>query len=102
MPSLRFNGDISLEEIFSQHKAVIYDAVVKTIADNYHDPNKNEIEVLSIHLNGTDHIVNLSRSKFIDGLNSAISFYEEREEYEKCQKCLDIINQMKQKEAASK
>lgn len=102
MPSLRFNGDVSLEEIFSQHKTLIYESVVKAIEENYRDPNLKEVEVLSIHLNGIDHAVNLSRSKFIDGLHNAIDFYEKLEEYEKCQHCLDIINEMKKKSYISK
>jgi hypothetical protein len=102
MPSLRFNGNVSLEEIFSQHKTLIYESVVKAIEENYHDPNIYEVEVLSIHLNGVDHAVNLSRSKFINGLYNAIEFYEKLEEYEKCQRCLNIISQMKEKSYTSK
>jgi hypothetical protein len=102
MRSLRFNGDITLDDVFHHHKTLVYDSVVQAIEKHGMKKGKDEVEVLSISINGVDHTVNLSRSKFVDGLYNAIKFYEELEEYEKCQHCLTLINQLKKKELASR
>lgn len=100
MPSLRFNGDITLDEVFYHHKTLVYDAVVKAIETHFMEKDRDEVEILSISINGVEHVVNLSRSKFVDGLYNAINFYEELEEYEKCQHCLNLIARMKEKSIA--
>jgi len=95
MTSLKFNGDITLEEVFNLHRITIYDKVVESICANYRDPAIHEITVINITINAVDYTVNLSRDKFISGLENAISFYEKSEAYEKCQLCLNVINELK-------
>jgi hypothetical protein len=51
--------------------------------------------VIKISINESEYTINLSRDKFISGLEGAISFYEACEEYEKCAECLKIINTLK-------
>jgi hypothetical protein len=51
--------------------------------------------VIKISINESEYTINLSRDKFISGLEGAISFYEACEEYEKCAECLKIINALK-------
>jgi hypothetical protein len=53
------------------------------------------VTVIKISINETDYTINLSRDKFVSGLEGAITFYESVEEYEKCAECLGIINTIK-------
>jgi hypothetical protein len=95
MKTLKFKGDIGLDEVFNHHKIEIYDNLLKSIKDNYLDETSTEVTVVKISINLTDYTINLSREKFISGLEGAINFYEACEEYEKCAECLKIINALK-------
>lgn len=95
MTSLRFKGDITLDEVFDHHRIAIYDRVVEAIKNSYQDPSIPEVKVVNIEINETEYSINLARAKFIGGLESAMSAYEKIEEYEKCQLCLDIIKELK-------
>jgi hypothetical protein len=95
MKTLRFSGDIGLDEVFTRHKIEIYDNLLKSIKENYQDSKHSEVTVVRISINSTDYTINLAREKFISGLEGAISFYEACEEYEKCAECLKIINALK-------
>jgi hypothetical protein len=94
MTSLKFNGDITLDEIFSQHKLVIYDKIVESIFQNYKNKKIDEITVISIAINDFEYSVTLTREKFVTCLENAIIAYEKIEEYEKCKRCLDVINEL--------
>lgn len=95
MKSLQFNGDITLEEVFNDHKAVIYDSVVTSIRENLSSTSDNDIPIIRITINKIEYSINLGRDKFERSLNQAIAFYEDLEEYEKCQLCLEIKNKLK-------
>jgi hypothetical protein len=95
MKTLKFQGDIGLDEVFNHHKIEIYDNLLKSIKENYLDYENSEITVVKISINETEYTINLSRDKFISGLDGAISFYESCEEYEKCAECLEIIDALK-------
>ena len=95
MTSLKFNGDITLEEIFDQHKLVIYDKIVESIFKNYKNKKVNEINVINITINDFEYSITLTRSKFINCLENAISAYEKIEQYEKCKECLEVVNEIK-------
>ena len=98
MTSLNFSGEnISLESVFSQHKKLIYDRVVEEISKNYKDETVESIHIIKITINNSENSVNLPREKFISGLENAIEYFVELEEYEKCQDCLNIINEIKSK-----
>lgn len=97
MPSLTFSGEVSLESVFSQHKKLIYDSVVEAIQKNYSDPTIESINVVNITINNVKNSVNLTRNNFVQGLERAIQYYVELEEYERCQMCLDIITEIKSK-----
>jgi hypothetical protein len=97
MKSLKFNGDITLDEVFNKNKAIIYDSVLEKIKDAYSDPNCLEVKVINIEINGVDYSINLARERFISSLENAIEFYVGLEEYEKCQLCVDIIAVLKSK-----
>jgi hypothetical protein len=55
--------------------------------------------VIKISINESEYTINLSRDKFVSGLEGAISFYESCEEYEKCADCLKIITALKKNNA---
>jgi hypothetical protein len=97
MTSLKFNGDISLEEVYSQNREIICDSLLKSIFEVYTDNSIKEIDVVKISINEVEYLITLGRTKFVSALEQAISFYENREEYEKCQECLNIITELKKK-----
>lgn len=99
MKTLKFKGAIGLDEVFNHHKIEIYDNLLKSIKENYQDETNIEVTVVKISINSTDYTINLSREKFISGLEGAITFYESLEEYEKCAECLKIINALKKNNA---
>jgi|APFre7841882793_1041355.scaffolds.fasta_scaffold07789_2 hypothetical protein len=97
MASLKFSGTTTLEDVYTNHRELIYDKLVETILLNYQDTSLSEVRVIDIAINDTDYSINLARSKFISGLTNALSFYESTEQYEKCKVCLDLINTINKK-----
>jgi hypothetical protein len=95
MKILKFQGDIGLDDVFNRHKIEIYDNLLQSIKNHYQDNTYLEVEVIKISINESEYTINLSRDKFISGLEGAITFYESCEEYEKCADCLTIINTLK-------
>ena len=102
MASLKFTGEISLEEVYSQNRDLIYDSLVKSIQGVYLDPKINDIQVVKIEINNLEYSIKLDRNKFVVALENVIAFYEELEEYEKCQNCLDIITELNKKKNQKK
>ncbi|CAB4159201.1 hypothetical protein UFOVP699_72 [uncultured Caudovirales phage] len=98
MKTLKFQGDIGLDDVFNRHKIEIYDNLLSSIGGSYQDFSQNEVTIVKISINDTEYTINLSREKFVSGLKGAISFYESCEEYEKCAECLRIINAIKNNE----
>lgn len=97
MKTLKFKGDITLDEVFNYHKKAIFDNLIASVEASYSDSAKLEATIIKISINDDVYTINLSQEKFIDGLQKAISFYEELEEYEQCAKCLKMINSIKSK-----
>lgn len=95
MRKLQFNGDATIEEIYEVHKREIYNNVLTLIKKNYRNLEINEISVVKISTQSKDHVITLTRDKFTPILNRCISFFEKLEEYEKCQVCVNIINDIK-------
>jgi hypothetical protein len=95
MRTLKFQGDIELDEVFNSHKIEIYDNLLQSIKQNYSDESNSTITIVKISINETQYTIDLSRDKFISGLEGAINFYESLEEYEKCAECLAIITELK-------
>ncbi len=97
MRTLKFQGDITLDEVFNHHKRVIFENLISSIEGVYEDSKKVETTIVKISINDDVYTINLSQEKFIDGLQKAIAFYEDLEEYEQCAKCLKMINSIKSK-----
>ena len=100
MKLLKFDGDITLDEVFNTNKAIIYDSVLEKIKDAYRDPKCLEVKVINIEINQVDYSINLARERFVSSLENAIEFYVGLEQYEKCQLCVDIISELKSKKKA--
>lgn len=94
MRKLQFTGDATIEEIYEIHKRDIYNNVLKLIKENYQNLEINEIDVVKISTQSKDHVITLTRDKFIASLNRCITFFEQTEEYEKCQVCVNMINEI--------
>lgn len=97
MGTLIFNGEITLDQAFSQNKDIIYEKVFSEIRKHYLDESISTIHIINISINDTDYTINLPRTKFVSALRNALKFYEKIEEYEKCQTCLDMINNLSEK-----
>ena len=97
MAILRFDGDLTLDDVFDKHKGIIYDNAISTIRTVYSDPNITKIQAAVVEINNTTYNLNIQRSQFIQMLTSAITEYEKTEEYEKCGECMKIINELKEK-----
>jgi hypothetical protein len=100
MASLKFKGEITLDEVFSQNKIFIYDNVLASIEKSYKNLKIDETHVVQISINEIEYSIKLSRDKYVGALEGAILFYESAEEYEKCQLCLNIINELTKKTVA--
>jgi len=97
MRKLQFTGDVTIDQIFEDYKREIYDNVIKSIQENYMHYEIDEINVVKITVQSKDYSINLTRDKFIASLNRCISFFEETEEYEKCQVCVNMITDIDNK-----
>lgn len=95
MKSLNFSGEITLEEVFNEHKSIIYDSVVTSIKENMLTQSEKDVPIIRITINKVEYSINLGRDKFERSLNQAIAFYEGLEEYEKCQDCLELKQKIK-------
>jgi len=96
MRKLNFTGEITIDQIFQDYKMEIYDNILASIQDNYTKDEISEINVVNITINGKEHIWKLTRDKVVTLLNRCIDFYKnpDLEEYEKCQTCVNIINNL--------
>lgn len=96
MQNLKYSGDISLDTIFSDNRRLIYGQILESIDKSYLDPNLEITPIIKITINDDEYAINLTRDRFIPSLEKVIKFYEEIEEYEKCAKCVVIINHLTQ------
>ena len=92
---LHVKDDIDIDQLFSEYKLEIYSSVLDSIKENYRKDEIEEINVVKISTQSKEYSINLTRDKFIASLNRCISFFEPMEEYEKCQECINIINDIK-------
>ena len=94
MEKLQFSGSSDIDQIFEDYKNEIYHVALKSIQENYKELEIDEINVVKISTDLKDYSINLTRDKFIPTLNRCIEFFEPLEDYEKCQICVDIINEI--------
>ena len=80
-----------------QNIDVVYSAVLESIEKKYLEKEVSEVRVLEI-LSGTEkNYVNLDKNDWVMILERALKYFERAdvEEYEKCARCLNIINHLK-------
>lgn len=83
---------ISLEDFETKAKKPL---MVKTLVTGIAEGIKDNLESVNIaEIKNHDVILNVSRSEWEGGLNKALEFYIEREEYEQCSKVRDLINKL--------
>lgn len=92
--TIKFNEDLSIESILKDYELEIYNSILNSIKENFRECEKSEINVVNISMQTLNYTVNLPRNKVVKWLNTCISFYEKLEEYEKCQECVDIIDEI--------
>ncbi len=74
MQQLRFNGDITLEQVFQDYRTEVYDNLVKAIAENLEE-EVEQVTVLVVGINNIDYTVNLTKDKFVTSLRSALAHF---------------------------
>jgi len=94
MNKFQFEGDNTIDLIFDSHRRIIYDNVLIAIKKNYLKSEITEIHVVKITTHSETHSISLTRDKFITSLYDCIKFFEVIEEYETCQECVDIIEEI--------
>lgn len=99
MKTIEFNGAITLDEIFENHKKIIYDSLIESIQEDLENPS-SQVTIIKIAVNEKEYTINLGRNRFLKSLNSARIFYETLEDYEKCQDCVNLSNKLKSKNIA--
>lgn len=97
MTLLKFSGNVSPKEIYSQNEYKITCLIFEAIQENYQDLTKDEIEVIKLEINDYTHTIHISRKKYIPALRKAIDLFEKHEEYEKCKECLEIVQALSEK-----
>ena len=88
----------TLGDFLVKNKDVVYSAILDSIESHYMEKDLHQIDILEINSQGEKNYVTLSRKDWIRSLNQAIEFFQKPtvEEYEKCAKCLKIINHLKE------
>tara|TARA_B100000963_G_scaffold176268_1_gene153306 strand:- start:9920 stop:10222 length:303 start_codon:yes stop_codon:yes gene_type:complete len=89
----------TLGNFLVQNKDVVYSALLDSIEKHYLDLNKNNVDVLKIRARDKTTHITLLRKDWARGLKKAIKYFEKPniEQYEKCKRCLDIINFLEKK-----
>ena len=89
----------TLGDFLVQNKDVVYSALLDSIEKHYLDLQKNNVDVLKISDENDTTQISLPRKDWVKGLKKAIKYFEKPkiEQYEKCKRCLDIINFLEKK-----
>ncbi len=94
MAPLRYNEDASTQSIFDRYKYAIFDHVIEAIERSQSNPDWEKVEVMTIVIDGVEYTIDILRSNFALSLEAAIDLYEKAEDFEKCQRCLDLIKEL--------
>ena len=83
---------ISLEDFETKAKKPL---MMRTLVTNIAEGVKDNLESVNIaEIKHTDIILNVPKSEWKPGLEKAIEYYVEKEEYEQCSKIKDLINKL--------
>jgi len=83
---------ISLEDFETKAKKPL---MMKTLVTNIADGIKDDLESVNIaEIKHTDIILNVPKSEWKGGLENAMNYYIEKEEYEECSKIKKLIKKL--------
>ena len=83
---------ISLEDFETKAKKPL---MVKTLVTSIAEGIEDNLQSVNIaEIKNHDIILNVSRSEWKGGLENALEYYIEGEEYEQCSKVRDLINKL--------
>ena len=83
---------ISLEDFETKAKKPL---MMRTLVTNIAEGVKDNLESVNVaEIKHTDIILNVPKSEWKGGLEKAIEYYVEKEEYEQCSKIKDLINKL--------
>ena len=83
---------ISLEDFETKAKKPL---MVKTLVNNIAEGIEDNLESVNIaEIKNYDLILNVPKSEWKGGLEKALEYYIEGEEYEQCSKVRDLINKL--------
>ena len=83
---------ISLEDFETKAKKPL---MMKTLVTNIADGIKDDLESVNIaEIKHTDIILNVPKSEWKGGLENAMDYYIEKEEYEECSKIKKLIERL--------
>jgi len=87
--SIRHFNEYSLITDMPETQKIVFDTLVDAIKFSV-EKNKQEAEIFKLN---PEFCVTLNRDKWKSSLKKAIEFYsaEDREDYEKCKQCKDLI-----------
>ena len=84
---------ISLEDFEAKAKKPI---VMKSLVTNIADGIKDDLESVNVaEIKNHDVIISVPKSEWKGGLENAMNYYIEKEEYETCSKIKNLINKIK-------
>ena len=92
MAKIRKIPKISLEDFQAKAKKPL---MMKTLVSNIAKGIKEDLESVNIaEIKHTDIILNVSKSEWKSGLEKAMEYYIETEEYEECSKIKKLIKRL--------
>lgn len=95
MENLQF-GEITIDQLFDQHKKEVYENVIKSIEDCHEDCEITKINVVDIITNGKRTRIDLSRGKWINMLKSCEKYFKSIEDYRTCHRCIQLISALEE------
>jgi hypothetical protein len=94
MITLEYDFNVSLRQVFEENKEVIVNSGFDLICKNYNNFYVSELVAVRIKIIGITYDITTHRRYFISLLEEYISYFEEKEEYEKCKLALLIIKRL--------
>jgi hypothetical protein len=101
MSELYTDGNLTIDDIFREHKKEIYLSAIDSIIESIDDTEISDINVVKINTQHREYHIRLSKDNFIAVLKSCIDFFEELELYETCKVAYDLILKIETKITAS-
>ena len=76
-----------------KYMEILYNSIVEGVEQSLHK-NKEKFIMARVNDGGDLKAIEILRDSFKSNLDVVLSYYEKREEYEKCSHTLDLINQI--------